>query len=354
MRPWTLVEEGGAIPVIAGPCSAESEKQVMLTADGLRAVGVSHFRAGLWKPRTHPGCFEGVGSQGLPWLCKVRDSYGMKVGTEVDGPAHVEECLKVGLDFLWIGARTTSSPFLVQEIASALKGVEDVPVLVKNPLSPDLGLWCGAVERLEGEGVGLVGLVHRGFTPVGQTAYRNDPMWKLAVEMRTRFPDIPFLADPSHIGGSARFLKDLSQRSLDLGFDGLIVESHCNPCEALSDSSQQVTPYELGRILGSLVLRSKTSDDETFNSRLEELRLRIDSIDDSLLGLLAERMEVSDMIGKIKKEHAVAIVQTSRWENLLAGMVRKGEALGLDASYIKEVFSAIHEASVAAQNKLFK
>lgn len=354
MRPWTLVEERGVIPVIAGPCSAESEKQVMLTADGLRAVGVSHFRAGLWKPRTHPGCFEGVGSQGLPWLCKVRDSYGMKVGTEVDGPAHVEECLKAGLDFLWIGARTTSSPFLVQEIASALKGVVDVPVLVKNPLSPDLGLWCGTVERLEGEGVALVGLVHRGFTPVGPTAYRNDPMWKLAVEMRTRFPDIPFLTDPSHMGGSAGFLKDLSQRSLDLGFDGLMVESHCNPCGALSDSSQQVTPSELGLILRSLVRRSRTSDDETFNSRLEELRLRIDSIDDSLLGLLAERMEVSELIGRIKREHAVAIVQASRWESLLAGMVRKGEALGLDSAFIKEVFSAIHDASVAAQNNISK
>ncbi|MCQ2119316.1 MAG: bifunctional 3-deoxy-7-phosphoheptulonate synthase/chorismate mutase type II [Bacteroidales bacterium] len=350
MHSWKLSSEEGAIPLIAGPCSAESEGQLMRTAEGLSSLGVKWFRAGLWKPRTHPGSFEGVGPQGLPWLLKVREQFGMMVGAEVAGPRQVEECLEAGLDFLWIGARTTASPFLVQETASALEGVGDsVPIFIKNPLSPDVGLWMGAVERLDAAGVGRIGLIHRGFTPSSPSVYRNDPNWNAAVQMRTGCPDVPFLADPSHMGGAVRFVREISQKALDLGFDGLMLEIHESPSEALSDSAQQITAPELETLLKSLTVRSSGSEDEGFNSVLEQLRSRIDAIDDGIIGLLAERMEVSRRIGRVKKEHSVSILQTSRWESVLASVVRKGRAYGLDERFLKEVFNAVHKASVESQ-----
>ena len=333
--------------VIAGPCSAESESQVLETARGLKPLGVGVFRAGLWKPRTHPGGFEGVGEKGLSWLARVREETGMKTATEVAGAKHVEVCLESGaVDILWIGARTTSSPFLVQEIAEALRGT-DIPVFVKNPLSPDMDLWSGALERLSG--VGSLGLIHRGFTPSGSSPWRNDPLWRIAIEMRTRFPGMPFLVDPSHIGGDRRFVGELSQKALDLGFDGLMIEAHCNPSEALSDAAQQLSPSQLGEILSSLRLRRQDSDDAAYREVIDSLRARIDDIDESLLALLADRQAVSREIGRYKKEHGIAIVQAARWDEVMTSVLERAEALGLPADTVRRIFTAIHAASVRSQ-----
>jgi len=339
--------------VIAGPCSAETEEQVMTTARGLAAEGIHVFRAGIWKPRTHPGCFEGIGTEGLRWLQKVKRETGMKVCTEVAGEKHVFECIKYGVDMVWIGARTTANPFLMQEIADALAGT-DIPVLVKNPVNPDIELWIGALERLNRAGVTRLGAIHRGFSTSSKTAYRNDPGWQMAVELRTRIPELPVFADPSHMGGDRKYLKELSQRSLDLGFEGLMVESHCNPDCALSDARQQLTPYDLGRMLESLTVREKDSDDRSYREGIDQLRARIDVLDENILSLLSSRMEVSAEIGNYKKTHNIAIVQTSRWDALLARMIEKGASLGLPEAFVRAVFSDIHEASVARQNEILE
>ena len=339
--------------VIAGPCSAESQEQVLETAAGLAAFGIHVFRAGIWKPRTHPGSFEGVGTPGLKWLQQVKRDYGMKVATEVAGEKHVFECIKYGVDMVWLGARTTANPFLVQEIADALSDT-DIPVLVKNPVNPDLDLWIGALERLNRAGVKKLGVIHRGFSSSEKMAYRNDPLWKIAIELRTRFPELPFFADPSHMGGSRDYLKEISQRAMDLGLDGLMIESHCNPSAALSDASQQLTPKALQQMLESIVVRDNDSDSREYREGIDQLRAQIDIIDENLLYAFNTRMGVSRKIGQYKKDHNIAILQTSRWDSILEKMKEKARQSGLSEEFIETVFTAIHEESVRIQNDVLE
>ena len=356
MKPLTLVPltEWGffTLPprpcVIAGPCSAESEEQVLATAAGLRAFGINVFRAGIWKPRTHPGSFEGIGVEGLRWLQKVKAEYGMKVCTEVASAKHVFECLKFGVDMVWIGARTTANPFLVQEIAEALSDT-GLPVLVKNPVNPDLDLWIGALERFNREGVTKLGAIHRGVSSSEKIKYRNDPLWNMAVELRARCPELPIFADPSHMGGSREYLKELSQRAMDLGLEGLMVESHCHPECALSDANQQIEPSDLKILLESLLVRDASSPDEEFKENLSRLRERIDVIDENIIRELAARMKVSAEIGAAKKEHNVAIIQAGRWEKVLEKVDALSRQYGLDPRFVRAVFDAIHEESVKEQ-----
>ena len=335
--------------IIAGPCSAESEEQVFATASALKQAGIGLFRAGIWKPRTRPGCFEGVGEPGLPWLGRVRSELGMMVGTEVAGARHVEACLAQGLDFLWIGARTTTNPFLVQEIADALKGT-DIPVLVKNPINPDLALWTGAIERLYGAGISSIGLIHRGFSSAEERKYRYAPQWQMAIEMRSRFPGMPFLCDPSHMSGKREYIPALAQRAMNLGLDGLMIESHCCPSQALSDAPQQLTPSELEFVLGSLRIRQSDSEDNDYRDNIEHLRSQIDDIDARIVQSLAERMNVSRRIGEFKKEKNIAILQISRWDEVMEKMREEAAIYGLDPEFVGKIYSAIHEASVHEQN----
>ena len=343
-----LVKKGKPY-IIAGPCSAESREQVLSVAGSLSDWGVDALRAGAWKPRTHPGCFEGVGEKALAWLVEARERFGLKVCTEVASSHHVECCLKAGIDILWIGARTTVNPFLVQEISDALRGT-DAHVLVKNPVSPDIELWSGAVERLSAAGLKRIGLIHRGFTSSSQKRYRNDPQWHLAIEMRSRFPGLPIICDSSHIAGKSCYVGELSQRAMDLGFDGLMVECHDNPSCALSDAAQQLTPESLKEMLSSLTLRSEVSDNALFNEKVRSLRSQIDSLDDELVSTLARRMEISREIGRCKKENNVSIVQLGRWQDLLADVLREGESYGLDRKFLSDLFSLIHEASISQQD----
>ena len=336
--------------VIAGPCSAESEEQVMETARGLRSVGINVFRAGIWKPRTHPGCFEGAGVPGLRWMQQVKRELGMKVCTEVASEKHVFECLKHGVDMVWLGARTTANPFLVQEIAEALRDT-DIPVLVKNPVNPDLDLWIGAFERLYGQGIRSLGAIHRGVSTSSKIKYRNDPHWEMAAELRARYPEIPLFADPSHMGGKREYLKELSQRAMDLGFEGLMIESHRDPSCALSDAAQQLTPSALIELLESLVVRDAATADESFNDQLRQLRARIDVLDENLVFTLASRMKVSRQIGNLKKENSVAILQPTRWDAVLEKVAASAEGYGIDPQFIRRIFNTIHDASVAEQNK---
>ncbi len=350
---WGFFDESIPPLVIAGPCSAESELQVMMTAKGLHEFGIHVFRAGIWKPRTHPGSFEGIGVQGLKWLQKVKKEFGMKVCTEVANEKHVYECMKYGVDMVWIGARTTANPFMVQEISNALQDT-DMPVLVKNPVNPDIDLWIGALERLNRAGVKKLGVIHRGFSTTQKIPYRNLPGWQLAVELRTRFPNLPLFADPSHMGGSRNYLKELSQRAMDLGLDGLMVESHCDPGCALSDAAQQLVPSELKTLLESLTVRQKCTNDREYNENIEQLRTRIDVIDENLLISLGSRMEISRKIGEFKKTHNIAIVQAQRWDQLLSEMISKGRSYGLSEEFVTAVFTAIHDASVAEQNRILE
>lgn len=348
---WGLFPEGQRPLLIAGPCSAESEVQVMQTARGLKELNVNVFRAGIWKPRTHPNNFEGVGTPGLKWLQKVKSELGMKVATEVASEKHIFDCIKFGVDMVWIGARTTANPFLVQEIANALKDT-DIPVLVKNPVNPDIDLWLGALERLNQAGVKKLGVIHRGFSTTEKIPYRNSPGWQIAIEMRTRCPQLPFFADPSHMGGSRAYLKELSQRALDLGLDGLMVESHCDPSCALSDAKQQLTPEDFGKLMASLIVRENDTDTPEYKENIDQLRAQIDIIDESLLYALNTRMNVSRKIGQYKKEHNIAIIQTSRWDEIISQMVERARAYGLSEKFISTVFNAIHEESVHEQNEI--
>ena len=338
--------------VVAGPCSAESEEQIMETAKGLRELGINVFRAGIWKPRTHPGCFEGIGVPGLKWMQKAKKEYGLKIATEVASEKHVFECLKHGVDLVWIGARTTANPFLVQEIADALADT-DIPVLVKNPVNPDIDLWIGALERLNRAGIKKLGVIHRGFSTVEKTKFRNDPQWQMAIELRSRYPELPFFVDPSHMAGCKDYILELSQRSLDLGFEGLMIESHCNPSVALSDAKQQLTPAELRDMLeNKIAVRDADSDSKEWKENIDQLRAKIDILDESLLYTLASRMKISRQVGEYKKSNNIAILQTSRWDSLLAKVVEKGAEYGLSENFIKDVFNAIHEASVEVQNEV--
>ena len=330
--------------VIAGPCSAETEEQVMATARELAKNGVKIFRAGIWKPRTKPGGFEGVGEQGLAWLRRVKDETGMLVATEVATKQHVKAALDAGVDVLWIGARTSANPFAMQEIADALVGV-DVPVLVKNPVNPDLELWIGAMQRLYNAGLRRIGAIHRGFSAYGKHLYRNMPQWHIPIELRRRLPNLTIFCDPSHIGGKRELVAPLSQQAMDMGFDGLIIESHCEPDSAWSDKSQQVTPEVLNFILHTLVVRDSVQTTES----LALLRQQIDQIDSELLEALSKRMRVSREIGQYKKEHSMPVVQTGRYDDILNSRARSAEELGMSGEVMKVVYQAIHEESVRQQ-----
>lgn len=330
--------------VIAGPCSAETEEQVMETAKDLAKNGVRIFRAGIWKPRTKPGGFEGVGSVGLTWLQEVKKETGMLVATEVANKQHVEEALNAGVDVLWIGARTSANPFAMQEIADSLVGA-DVPVLVKNPVNPDLELWIGAMQRIYNAGIRQIGAIHRGFSAYGKHLYRNMPQWHIPIELRRRMPELTLICDPSHIGGKRELVAPLSQQAMDMGFDGLIVESHCDPDSAWSDKIQQVTPEVLNFILNMLVVRDTTQTTES----LTLLRQQIDQIDNDLLEALSKRMRISREIGQYKKEHSMPVVQTGRYDDILNSRAAAAEELGMNGDFMKTVYQAIHEESVRQQ-----
>lgn len=338
--------------VIAGPCSAESEKQVMETAIGLKETGkVDIYRAGIWKPRTRPNTFEGVGSKGLAWLKKVKQETGLPLTVEVANTRHVYEALKFGVDILWIGARTSANPFAVQEIANAMKGA-DVGVLIKNPVNPDLELWVGAIERISDAGISKIGLVHRGFSTYEKTLYRNLPQWQIPIEMKSRLPEIPMINDPSHIGGAVELLQHISQKAMDLNYDGLMIESHCNPKEALSDARQQITPRELGALLDNLVLRDPQPHDESQLNVLEELRQKIDWLDDQLLDIIENRMQIVKSIGEYKKRNNISVLQNSRWEDIIYKSIEKGAKKGLSREFINNAFKAIHQESINHQMEI--
>lgn len=330
--------------VIAGPCSAESEEQVMSVATQLCKGGIKIFRAGVWKPRTKPGGFEGHGEIALPWLQRVQKELGMLVAVEVATPKHVEQALAAGVDILWLGARTTANPFAVQDLADALKGV-DIPVLYKNPVNPDLELWIGGMQRLNVAGIKRLATIHRGFSSYDKSIYRNLPMWHIPIELRRRIPTLPIICDPSHIGGRRELVAPLAQQAMDLGFDGLIIESHCCPDEAWSDAKQQVTPDVLHFILDKLVVRSVTDTTES----LSALRSQIDEADDNLIELLVKRMRIAREIGQHKKEHGIAVLQPARYTEVVDKRVAQGQLCGMDGRFMKVIFEAIHSESVRQQ-----
>lgn len=333
--------------VIAGPCSAETEEQVMTTAHQLANKGIKIFRAGIWKPRTKPGGFEGKGEEALPWMARVKKETSMLTATEVATPKHVESALKAGIDLLWVGARTSANPFAMQELADSLRGT-DIPVLVKNPVNPDLELWIGALERINGAGITRLGAIHRGFSSIDQKIYRNAPMWHIPIELHRRYPQLPIICDPSHIGGRRDLIAPLCQQAMDMGFAGLIVESHCNPDAAWSDAKQQVLPDVLDFILDRLVIR----DSVELTESLTALRKQIDELDNELMSLLTKRMRVSREIATYKKEHNMAVVQTGRYSEILEKRAAQGLLCGMDAEFVKKVFEAIHEESVRQQTEL--
>mgnify|MGYP005815329719 CR=1 FL=1 len=330
--------------IIAGPCSAETEEQVMSTAEQIAKQGIKIFRAGVWKPRTKPGGFEGVGKIALPWLKRVKQEYGLYIAVEVANASHVYEAIKAGVDMLWIGARTTANPFSVQEVADALSGT-DIPVLIKNPVNPDLDLWIGAIERVYNAGIHKLGAIHRGFSTYDKKIYRNMPQWHIPIELRRQLPDLPILCDPSHIGGKRELIAPLCQQAMDLNFDGLIIESHCNPDKAWSDASQQITPDVLALVLDSIVIRDMKQSTES----LTALRRQIDEVDNDLLELLAKRMRVSREIGTYKKEHNMPILQTQRYDEILKDRVAQAEKMGMSGDFMKTVLMEIHEESVRQQ-----
>jgi len=349
LSPLGLAEEGNPQHpfAICGPCSAETEEQVLTTARALASYGIRMFRAGVWKPRTKPGGFEGNGEKALPWLKRVKEETGMMTATEVATPEHVELCLKYDVDILWVGARTTANPFAVQALADALRGT-DKPVLVKNPVNPDLELWIGAMERLNQAGIRRIGAIHRGFSSYDKTIYRNLPMWQIPIELRRRIPNLPIVCDPSHIGGRRELIAPLCQQAMDLGLDGLIIESHCDPDSAWSDAKQQVTPDVLDYILNLLVVR----DSHYSTEGIVQLRKQIDELDNELMDLLAKRMRVCREIGTYKKEHNMTVLQTARYGEILDKRGAQGTLCGMSPEFVKRVFESVHEESVRQQMEI--
>lgn len=333
--------------VIAGPCSAETEEQVMATATTLAQKGIKIFRAGIWKPRTKPGGFEGIGEKGLVWLQRVKRELGMLIATEVATPAHVEAALRHDVDLLWVGARTVVNPFAMQDLADALIGV-DIPVLVKNPVNPDIELWIGALERLNKAGIKRLGVIHRGFSSYDKRIYRNPPLWHIPIELRRRIPNLPIFGDPSHIGGRRELIAPLCQQAMDLGYEGLIVESHCTPDTAWSDAAQQITPDVLDFILEKLTIREVAETTES----LVSLRKQIDECDNALLELLTKRMRISREIGTYKKEHNLTIVQTARYTEILDKRGAQGSLCGMNPTFVRDIFELIHEESIAQQSEV--
>ena len=340
--------------IIAGPCSAESEEQLMATARALKATGRVHLlRAGLWKPRSRPSSFTGEGFRALEWLRRVKAETGLRVAVEVASPEHARAAIEAGVDALWIGARTVSNPFSVDIIASALRG-SDIPVMVKNPLSPDLDLWEGAIERVYSAGIRKIAAIHRGFTPYNKSRYRNLPQWELAIELRSRIPSLPVICDPSHMSGKASLVPEMAQKALDMNMAGLMIEVHHDPASALSDREQQLTPDEFEKMMGSLLFRSHTSSDIGFINHLEELRNRIDSIDYQLIGLLASRMRISEEMGEYKCRSGVTVFQLERWLEILESRTQQGVSEGLDIEFVGRVIRMIHEESIRCQDVVMK
>lgn len=337
--------------VVAGPCSAETEDQVLKIAHELKDSDVNYFRAGIWKPRTRPGNFEGVGALGLKWLQKVKAETGMKTATEVANAAHVKLALEHDIDLLWIGARSTVSPFIVQEIAEALEGTDKI-VLVKNPVNPDLSLWLGGIERLYTANIKRLGVIHRGFSTYEQSKYRNIPEWQIAIELQNRFPDLPLICDPSHITGKRDMIFEVSQTALDLNFDGLMIETHTDPNNAWSDAAQQVTPGRLIQIMEDLKIRKVTDTEADYRKNLENLRAQINVVDNQLIEMMGKRMKVADEIGKLKKQKNVAVLQTRRWNEILGNMILEGESRGLSEDFVLKMFKAIHQESINHQEKI--
>ena len=337
--------------ILAGPCSAESEEQVMETARQLKQYGVKIFRAGIWKPRTRPNSFEGMGRKALPWLKRVKEELGMLTATEVANVKHVYEALKAGIDILWIGARTTANPFAVQEIADSLKDV-NIPVMVKNPVNPDPELWIGALERLNNSGISKLAAIHRGFSIYGKSFYRNHPQWQIPIELKRRIPNLPIITDPSHICGNRELLFEISQKAMDLNFEGLIIETHIDPDHAWSDAQQQITPKVLNDLLNNLVLRTANVENAVLMTTLEELRHEIDKYDDKLLEILECRMAVSRKIGEHKKKNNITILQSSRWDELLRRRIEEAGKKGLSEEFIIKLFRAIHQESINHQTKV--
>lgn len=339
--------------VISGPCSAETEPQVLQTAQRLAATGkVDMLRAGIWKPRTRPGSFEGIGTKGLPWLQRAKELTGLPVAVEVATGKQVEDALHFDVDVLWIGARTTVNPFSVQEVADALRGVKN-PVLIKNPINPDLELWTGALERVAKAGVKEIGFIHRGFSSYGNTEYRNAPMWHLAIEMKRRYPDMLMINDPSHICGRRDILLDVAQQAIDLDFDGLMIESHIDPDNAWSDAKQQVTPERLAELLGEIIWRKEDIPSAELHMMLEKMRQQINQLDDELMQILGQRMKIAEKIGQYKKDNNITILQTRRWNDILERAYKKGERLGLSKEFVTKYFDAVHMESIAHQNTIF-
>ncbi len=353
IRDWGLAVD---IPdnepiLITGPCSAETETQVLQTALELSATGPHILRAGIWKPRTRPSSFEGVGAKGLPWLKLAGRNTGLPVCTEVANPKHVEMALEAGVDVLWIGARTTVNPFAVQAIADALKGV-DVPVMIKNPINPDLQLWIGAIERIYNAGIHKLAVIHRGFSVYGQKKYRNHPLWEIPIELKREIQNIEVICDPSHIGGKRSLILEISQQAMRLGFDGLMIESHINPNEAWSDAQQQISPHQLLKLMGKLIKPHPQFDDPIVLNTLEQLRKSIDKVDYQFLDLLAQRMELVRQIGEYKKDNNIAILQIERWAEIYKSRLAQADRLQVASSFIKEVINAIHKESISQQEQI--
>lgn len=339
--------------IISGPCSAESEEQVLQTAKQIEAIGkVKVYRAGIWKPRTRPHSFEGMGEKALIWLKQVQAQTSLKTAVEVAKPRHVELALKHGVDILWVGARTVVNPFSVQEIADALKGV-DIPVMVKNPLNPDISLWLGALERINYAGINKLMAIHRGFDFFKKSPYRNVPMWEIPIELKRRFPELPLIIDPSHIAGNRSLLFDISQKALDLDMNGLMIESHINPDEAYTDAAQQITPKRLGEILNKLTVRRKKGNNN-FQHKLEEYRSEIDKLDAELIEILSQRLNMVDEIGRYKLNNNLAIYQVKRWTNILHSRLINGDEHGIDREFLKKILQLMHKESIARQTQIYK
>lgn len=337
--------------LIAGPCSAESEEQVLNTAAALKNYPLQLFRAGIWKPRTRPGEFEGVGEKGLAWLRQAKKEYGSRCCIEVAKAAHVEAALKHDIDAFWIGARTTVNPFMVQEIADSLKGV-DIPVLIKNPVNPDLGLWIGAIERVHRAGINKIIAIHRGFSARSDTKYRNEPIWEIPIELNRRLPQLPLLCDPSHICGNTQDLLRVSQKAIDLNYSGLMLEVHIDPPNALSDPKQQLLPDEFGSLIARLTIRATNSDDPLFQSSLEALRDEIDQLDADMIRILVERMGIVDQMGNFKKENDITILQPERWDEIIETRSAHGKSRGLSKEFLKQLLDAIHQESIRRQTRV--
>ena len=337
--------------IITGPCSAETEEQMLETAKNLKNSEIDFFRAGIWKPRTRPGGFEGVGEIGLNWLKKVKEVTGLKTATEVANRDHIKLALEYDVDLLWIGARTTVNPFIVQEIADELKGTDKI-VLVKNPVNPDLALWIGALERLKMAGIEKLGAIHRGFSSYEKSKYRNIPEWQIPIELKNIFPNLPIICDPSHISGNRELISEISQTALDLNFDGLMIESHCSPEKAWSDAQQQITPETLSEMLQKLVLRRENTEEIDFQTQLKTLRSQIDILDEQLLDLIRKRMEIADNIGKLKKQKNISVLQNKRWNEIIERMKILGKEKNLSEELILKIFKAIHQESIDRQEDI--